>query len=400
MSERIFVSVAAYRDTELAKTISDLVAQAAHPERLVIAVLEQSDSPLPRSAFPAGITFFHEHCRAEESRGVGWARARLQQRFGGEEFYFQLDAHHRFAPDWDVILCEELARCPSEFPVLSGYLPPLLDDQPLDPTGGALHASHFESTGVLHLKSHPIAGEMDGPPVPGSYLSGHFIFASGEFVRRVPYDPDFYFFGEEVSLSARAFTHGFDVFHPRRAVVWHRYGRATERRHWDDHPGWTAEQRRSLDKWACLFSETPLIAEADGLGTRRTLVEFERWTGVDFRWQVIHPSALAGTPPPSAAPDGWALLEGLVNSCMLNVALPSLADEQPESVYIAIRDATPRDAFTLRQTAQEYAALQSRGLSANVRFKQGPLSVVVLPFRDGMWQTRHEWILPNENDGK
>lgn len=396
MRDRIFVSVAAYRDADLARTIADLISHAAEPKRLVVAVLEQSDSPLPRSAFPPGMTLIHDHCRPEESRGVGWARARLQQRFDGEKFYFQLDAHHRFLPGWDAALRAELARCPSALPVLSGYLPPVLESGAPDETGGALHASHFDHEGVLNLKSHPIAGDSVGGPVPGSYVSGHFIFAAGEFVRRVPYDPEFYFFGEEVSLSARAFTHGFDVFHPRRAVVWHRYGRQTERRHWDDHPTWTAEQRRSLDKWARLFAEAPFIADADGLGTRRSLAEFERWTGVDFRWRVIHPSALRGAPPPCDAPDGWALAEGLVHSRTLQVALPSLADEPHESVYIAIRDATPCDAFVLRQTAREYAALQARGLRAHVRYKQAPLSVVVLPFGDGKWGTQHEWTLPEQ----
>lgn len=396
MRARIFVSIAAYRDADLAQTIADLVAKATRPDALVVAVLEQSDSQLPRSAFPSGIALIHDHCRVEESRGVGWARARLQQRFNGEGYYFQLDAHHRFSPGWDVALREQLTKCPSASPVLSGYLPPLLEAEPFDSTGGALHASHFDHEGVLNLKSHPIVGDATEDPVPGSYVSGHFIFTSGEFVRRVPYDPDFYFFGEEVSMSARAFTHGFDVFHPRRAVVWHRYGRQTERRHWDDHPTWAAAQRRSVDKWARLFAEEPLIAEADGLGARRSLADFERWTGVDFRWRVIHPSALAGTPPPSAAPDGWALLEGLVHSCMLNIALPSLAEEPHDSVYIAIRDSTPRDTFVLRLNASEYAALQTRGMRASVRYKQGPLTAVVLPFGDGEWRTRHEWTLPDK----
>ena len=396
MSDRIFVSIAAYRDSDLAQTIADLASHAAQPERLVIALLEQSDAPLPKSSFPSEIALIHDHCRAEESRGVGWARARAQQKFGGEDFYLQLDAHHRFAPGWDKALRKELARCPSANPVLSGYLPPVIDDGPADATGGALHASHFDHEGVLNLKSHPIAGNPAASPVPGSYVSGHFIFASGDFVRRVPYDPDFYFFGEEVSMSARAFTHGFDVFHPRRVGVRHRYGREGARRHWDDHSAWTVEQRRSLDKWAHIFAPEPYIAAADGLGTHRSLAEFEQWTGVDFRWRVIHSSALNGAPPPSAAQEGWALAEGLVQSRTLHIALPALADEPHESVYIAIRDATPRDAFVLRQSAREYAALQTRGLRAHVRFKQAPLSVVVLPFGDGKWRAPHEWMLPEE----
>ncbi len=117
---------------------------------------------------------------------------------------------------------------------------------------------------------------------------------------------------------------------------------------------------------------------------------------MDFRLRVIHPSALTGSPPPSEAEDGWALAAGLVHSCSVKAALPSLADEPHESVYIAIRDATPRDVFVLRQSAREYAALQERGLSATVRYQHGPLSVVVLPFANGAWLARREWLLPAE----
>jgi hypothetical protein len=393
-NSRIFVSIAAYRDSELPQTIRDLVSHATKPENLVVAIFEQSESRLPSSTFPEGITFIHDFAPASESRGVGWARARLQQHFDGEEFYLQLDGHHRFAPGWDAKLMAEFRRCESERPIFSGYLPPIPEGCEFDPRGGTLRASHFDPEGVLHLRFHPIAGGIEGPPVRGSYLSGHFIFAPGELVRDVPYDPDFYFFGEEVSLSARAFTHGYDVFHPRRSVVWHRYGRGGARRHWDDHSStWRELQSKSVEKWRRLFGHEPLIGGADGFGTRRSLAEFERWTGVDFRWQVIHPSALTGEPPPSKATEGWVLAEGLVNQRSVTVALPSLADEPHESVYIAIRDATPRDVFVLRQSAAEYARLREQGLTATIRFREGPLSVVVLPFFNGAWCASREWML-------
>ena len=396
-SNRIFVSIAAYCDADLPQTVHDLVSSAANPERLVVAVLEQSESRLPRSAFPDGIRLIHDHSAVAESRGVGWARSRLQQRFDGEAYYLQLDGHHRFAPGWDAALCAELGRCESARPVLSGYLPPIPDGTEPDPRGGTLNASHFDQEGVLHIRSHPIDGTLDGPSIRGSYLSGHFIFASGDFVRDVPYDPDFYFFGEEVSLSARTFTHGYDVFHPRRAVVWHRYGRTEARRHWDDHSSsWRDLQHKSVEKWRRIFAKEPLVGGSDGLGTQRSLADFERWTGVDFRWQVIHPSALTGAPPPSEAMDGWALTEGLVHQRTVTVPLPSLADEPHESVYIAIRDATPRDAFVLRQSASDYIRLREHGLTATVRFRKGPLSIVVLPFFNGAWCASREWVITEE----
>ena len=345
------------------------------------------------------MTLIHDHCKPEESLGTCWARAQIQRRFDGEAFYFQLDSHHRFAPGWDSALESEFARCPSSLPILSGYLPPFAErdgaDWRADDTGGALHASHFDHDGVLHIKSHQIAGDLTQPPVRGHYLSGHFIFAPGEFVRRVPYDPDFYFSGEEVSMSVRAFTNGFDVFHPSKAVVWHRYGREVAPRHWDDHPegsarSWMEAQRRSVAKWTRLFGPAPHIATEDGLGLRRSLADFEEWSGVDCHRQLIHPSALAAAPPPCGAPQAWALGAGLLESATLQVPLPDLAGLPLESVYIAVRDATPQDAFVLRVGAGEYAALRSLGLKVTVRYKTAPLTLVVLPFADGKWGAAYE----------
>ena len=41
----------------------------------------------------------------------------------------------------------------------------------------------------------------------------------------VPYDPTLYFLGEEITLAVRAYTHGYDLFHPSETIVWHEYTR-------------------------------------------------------------------------------------------------------------------------------------------------------------------------------
>ena len=39
----------------------------------------------------------------------------------------------------------------------------------------------------------------------------------------MPYDPDIYFSWEETTMAVRAFTHGYDLFHPSTVVTWHEY---------------------------------------------------------------------------------------------------------------------------------------------------------------------------------
>jgi len=54
-----------------------------------------------------------------------------------------------------------------------------------------------------------------------------FSFASSQLLAAVPYDPHlpFLFFGEEVSMAARMFTRGWDIFAPTRHVLFHRWER-------------------------------------------------------------------------------------------------------------------------------------------------------------------------------
>lgn len=65
-------------------------------------------------------------------------------------------------------------------------------------------------------------------PVPARFYSGHFTFADGIFAEEVQHDPTFYFHGEEITIAVRAYTHGYDSFHPHKILAWHEYTRKEE----------------------------------------------------------------------------------------------------------------------------------------------------------------------------
>ncbi|MEZ5285183.1 MAG: GlcNAc-transferase family protein [Vicinamibacterales bacterium] len=46
----------------------------------------------------------------QASRGACWARAEIMGRYAGEDYYLQLDSHHRFADGWDELAIDELDR--------------------------------------------------------------------------------------------------------------------------------------------------------------------------------------------------------------------------------------------------------------------------------------------------
>ena len=285
-AERIYVQIPAYRDPELLPTVADLVQTAAHPERLVVRVAWQHgadeidlEEPLRRLG-PVHVL----KSPAAESRGCNWARAQLQACWSGEEYTLFLDSHHRFARGWDDTLVgmhQQLRRSGVERPVLTGYLPPY--DPADDPAGRTdavyrMDLAERRDGMMFRLTGHAVP---DWPqltaPVPTGYASLHLLFAEGAFNEVVPMDPDIYFFADEITVGLRAFTHGYDLFHPHVVLGWHLYDRRTRRTHWADHRDWSRRNDRSLRRLRALYGGE--VVGRMGLGDRRTRHDYEQFLG-------------------------------------------------------------------------------------------------------------------------
>jgi len=261
--------------------VRDLVRKAYDPASLRIAVLwqkgpdEEFDPESGRGAELEVVEISHV-----QSQGCNWARRELQKRWRGEPFTLILDSHHRFARGWDQKLrraYDALIRQGVEKPIVTAYLPAY---NPLtDPYGRRKRPlkiyPYARSDGLLlRLIGRPVlaARRLDGP-IPGEFVSLHCLFAGGDFNRDVPFDPRCYFFGDEVGVSLRAFTHGYDVYHPHEVVGWHCYERAYRVTHWEDHSNWEASEAASLRRLRRLLSGRRL--RDYGRGDRRGIQEFE-----------------------------------------------------------------------------------------------------------------------------
>lgn len=150
--------------------------------------------------------------------------------------------------------------------------------------------SRFSSDGVLLNRARAMP-EWRGlqTPVRARFFSGHFAFAEGRFVREVPYDPYLYFHGEEISMAVRAYTHGYDLFHPHRTLLWHCYERAYRDRHWDDHDSWYRTDLASHARVRTLLgvsSSGGTNFGHYGLGEIRSLEAYERFAGINFKKRI------------------------------------------------------------------------------------------------------------------
>lgn len=322
MEKTIFVHIAAYRDPELVPTVLDCIKNASKPERLRFGICWQYADGENIDAIRSLPNVRIDALPATESKGACWARARAQKLYNGEDYYLQLDSHHRFVEKWDeqiIQMLEMLRRNSSEKPVLTAY-PPAYDpaNDPAGRSGGAvqLDFNEFLETTVFSVGSSAIKNHENlNHPIRARFLAAGFIFTDGHFVTNVPYDPNLYFHGEEMSLAVRTFTHGYDMFHPHRPVCWHHYIRRTAIRHWTDHSekpsekneGWGKLNQETYRRVRTLCGLAGYPYEAVdwgpyGLGTARTIKDYERFCGIDFNLRRITKQCLDKRPPEFAPP--------------------------------------------------------------------------------------------------
>ncbi|MEJ2869271.1 GlcNAc-transferase family protein [Actinomycetospora sp. OC33-EN08] len=278
----VYVQIPAYRDGELSATLRDLYARAVRPDRLRVRVLWQRGPSDAWDPSLAGLPHLEvEEWDHQDSEGCNWARRRLQAQWRDEPYTVLLDSHHRFVDGWDELgigMYEALRRSGVERPLLTAYLPPY--DPADDPAGRdhrpfAIYPLEREGGILTRLTSYSIPRWQDRhAPVPADFLSLHFVLTEGAFNRTVPLDAGVYFFGDEVLTGLRAFTHGYDLYHPHRVLGWHAYDRARRVTHWADHAGWREVHDRSLERLRSLFLDR--AASDPAFGTRRTVADYER----------------------------------------------------------------------------------------------------------------------------
>jgi len=318
----IFVSIASYRDSECQHTIQSLFAAARYPNRIRVGVCFQYDTKSDANCFstipmiqPCQVKVMH--VPASEACGPCWARHLTEQLYDGEEYVLQLDSHMRLRPNWDIYLVHALSLCPTERAVLTSYplgyeLPNNVPKDDVDVI--ILCADRFDEDGMLRIKGKRLrtiraatttattaTNVQISPPCPSLFWASGFSFSKGLLLREVPYDPDLphLFFGEEISMALRMYTHGWNTFTPMDAVVYHLWDRSyrpTVREQFS-----TAKQQekiRSQQKVLSLLGMTDQVAVSNimqyGLGTSRTLQEFEKYCGVSFCDRVIHKQATRG----------------------------------------------------------------------------------------------------------
>jgi hypothetical protein len=313
MSDKIFVQIAAYRDPELLPTIRDCIKRADNPENLVFAIAWQrskEDEWDTLEEYATDPRFKVIDIDYKEGLGTCWARHLLNEAYDGEKYTLQLDSHHRFVRGWDTKckkMINDLIEAGHEKPLLTAYVPSY--DPENDPAARVkevwkLDFDRFTPEGVIFMLPANLENvEQYSLPIPTRFFSAHFVFTFGQFIRDVPYDPNLYFHGEEISMAVRAYTAGYDLFIPNQIVCWHEYTRKGRIRHWDENKKWIDLNNKSLKRVKQLLGVDDDFADYDfgkyGFGNARTLNDYVEYSGIRFSDRAVQKYTLEKFDPPN-----------------------------------------------------------------------------------------------------
>ena len=305
-NEKILIEIAAYCDDELLNTVKSALIQAKYPHRIHFAICYQSDDLKDYYELKKIKNCKIIYLKKNESKGSVYARYLCQNLITDEKYVYQIDAHMRFVKDWDIKIIQQLLSLNDNKAILSGYPPALteemlklpLNDKIFDNPGSGvvMYAKNFR-TDFKDSCFIACASKLINKNNPLAYKKNAFIAAGNFFTfslahKIVKPDINMYFYGDELPMSIRLYTHGFNVYNPGESFIYHLY-----KKKFTELPGLKKdtlknENQRFQNLLGLITTEN--IPSEFNLGKIRSLKDYQNTFGIDFKNKTLTDLAKTG----------------------------------------------------------------------------------------------------------
>lgn len=300
----IFVGIASYRDKVCTRTVQNLFERAKFPERVHVGICQQNlaeyDTDCYKGAqvdpkYSANIKIMR--LNAKDAKGPTHARYLCTTLFDDQDFFFQIDSHTLFVKDWDQKLIDQWNKIKSlglsKKPILSHYPKEYSDYKESgenDGTTTMMCKAFFNDQQQISFEG---AAVMPNPTIPRrhAFIAGGMFFVEKLFLDEVRFDPElpYLFVLEEIGMSARAYTFGYDVFNPTEDICFHAYTRESEPKYWNEVPKFDDTDAVNKVKWLLGLDSSDNVPDylknnacRFALGKERSIDDFWKFIGADF----------------------------------------------------------------------------------------------------------------------
>jgi len=239
MLNKIFISLACYRDPEIIPTVRDAYNKAQNKHLLVFGVYAQMASIDEK----IDLSFIEDQEQVRllvkdntKARGPSYARYIIYNKLYRDELYYlQIDSHSRFAENWDTNLISMHTKL-SANSVISTY-----------PKGYQLHQDAnlptSEKMNILKFKKirdgipifNTITISQEAKPKRNYFWAAGYSFCYGAIFKIIPFDPNLknLFWGEEFLMSLRFFTNNIKIYSPNRHIIYTLWTRNYRHTFWE-----------------------------------------------------------------------------------------------------------------------------------------------------------------------
>jgi hypothetical protein len=299
---KILVEIASYRDPELMNTVKSAIIQADNPDRVYFSICYQNDDIKVLDELKQIKNCKVKHLWESQAKGSCYARYLCQQMIDDEEYIFQVDSHMRFVKHWDNKMIERLLSLNDPKACISFYPPSCteemmtlpLDDKKFDEPGfgGIMYTTGFRPNSIFTCSySTSIDSKSTKAPAKNPIISAGNFFSFSDVHREVLHDPEMYFYGDEMPMAVRIYTHGWNNYTDNVSYVYHQYERKNQV--FPPVRDSDANEIRRFKRLINLDNENYDMGEF-GLGTERTIKQFEEFSGIIYSKRLVYKDAELG----------------------------------------------------------------------------------------------------------
>ncbi len=255
MNNNIFISIASYRDNECIKTIENLYENAKNPHSIFIGICQQNNNKLDEDAIYNIKREYYDKYKNNiriiripyyDAKGPYYARYLCCSLIDlkNEKYFLQIDSHSSFIKDWDEILInmynEIINLGLSKKPIISYYPKDVIyknneEIKHVNKVPVFTGVIWKKEKGVFILKP-ALYSDTNNSYINTPYSAAGMIFSSSSLIEEVPFTANLInlFEGEEIYNSIRFYLNDYDIYIPKKNIIYHEYGRIYKPKIWDE----------------------------------------------------------------------------------------------------------------------------------------------------------------------
>jgi hypothetical protein len=230
---KIFINIASFQDVLLSSTILSLIENASRENFLTISVFEQIDGNLNLPDNGDYYKIIYNNIMPKFTCGVMWARNEANKYVTDEDFYYQIDAHCLFDPNWDSIILNDFKESQTKYKTTkivlsSGYKFFKIKNNCInlenikDAYSEISFTTNDFDSEYKFLKCKAITIQ----PTPKEntncyYITAGNLFTSIEFVKDITFNTNFQSYGDELYFTLEAFNRSYILLNFKNTVIYH-----------------------------------------------------------------------------------------------------------------------------------------------------------------------------------